>query len=163
MESLRVFLGLIFLEEDMEGHQSFFIRVKHIARALGAVLFPLFCLGCGQEGRLVCETCLLTLESRPVFLCPVCHRHGVRGQCCSLCASQSFLSSVCALFPYDEKDLGSAILRFAKYHSAQSLFSVFEPMIHHFSAHNAWFLSEIDCLMPVPLHAKRLRERGFNQ
>ncbi len=28
---------------------------------------------------------------------------------------------------------------------------------------NNWNLDDIDCVMPIPLHRKRLRERGFNQ
>lgn len=111
------------------------------------LLFPKFCVGCETEGVWLCRSCLELLV-KTEKLSPDKQ---------NLVAPH--LDGVTALFHYGDNVI-SKLIGMLKYDSLLELGSDFKKII---------FASEFDLpakdfiLMPVPLHPRRERERGFNQ
>lgn len=95
-----------------------------------------FCMKCGkrvQEGEEFCEDCQ---TKRTTFLC---------GR---------------SVFLYN-RDLRRSISRF-KYHGRQEYASYYGRMMYE--VHKEWLqMIQPDLLLPVPVHKKRMRQRGYNQ
>lgn len=109
------------------------------------MFFPRTCSGCALEGTLLCAKCLAKVPSAPSV-------------------EHSFIHAV---FDYRHSLIKNAIWRF-KYKNTRNFAEVFSEKLYeeilgylgeslHVSS-NETFL-----LIPIPLHKKRLHERGYNQ
>ncbi len=123
------------------------------------LLFPQWCIGCGKEGDFICYSCRSLLPRVMSPLCPRCGRPQPSGILCSSCVSwQAEIDGIRSPFRFD------GVIRQAihqlKYRNLRAL-----------AAPLAWLLNDYlitnpmpgEVLVPVPLHRKRLRERGYNQ
>lgn len=151
--------------------------LKNYIRFFEQLLYPLKCLKCGVYidpamverhtlGTCFCDPCMDTgfYPLDPPF-CTKCgrkfHKSFNENHVCESCLKTSLtLDRVRAVAEY-KGVLKDAIPLF-KYHSKLSLARVFELLLfdmflRHYSR------SEIDLIMPIPLHRKKLKERGFNQ
>ncbi|MBI4427097.1 MAG: ComF family protein [Candidatus Magasanikbacteria bacterium] len=126
-------------------------------------LFPIFCLDCGKEGEWICPDCFGKMDLRGVFCCPVCHRPNGSGTCCAICQPQSCLDKAMAIAVYQEENSVGRLIKALKYNYAEDALAAFAKMIDGFLIHQLGVLSEVDLIVPVPLHRRRLVERGFNQ
>lgn len=134
---------------------------------LTGILFPRRCPVCGEivepAGRLICPSCLKRLS---FVRSPVCKRCGkeianAAAEYCADCAgrSRSFEYGV-ALLNYDETARRS--MARIKYENKREYLDFYgaamarryEKTIRRMNA---------GALVPVPVHASRFRERGFNQ
>lgn len=125
-------------------------------------LFPIFCLGCNQEGVWLCNNCYQKLDPAGVFCCPYCHSQNNTGICCPDCLKKSSLDQVISVLEYQENKLSSKVIENYKYNFIEDLSKIFEDLINEWLSLNKITCSE-SIIVPVPLHAKRLAERGFNQ
>jgi len=135
------------------------------------LLFPKFCLGCQKEGIYLCEDCKATLEIAEFDYC-LCEKNPMRiftnfksGKC-SRCQNKK-LSGLYFALAYKEKPLTKKLIHQFKYSPyikelAKDLSAI---LIEHFiiSGKNINEIFENSVLIPVPLHAKKIRERGYNQ
>jgi ComF family protein len=113
-----------------------------------------------------CSSCWNDFDILSGALCPSCGRPFESPE--ALNHSPSFLCSACRKTPplfdqalsigYFEGPLREAVHQL-KYRPCRSL----GKPLGEWMAGRLRPLSAIDCVMPVPLHRKRLRERGFNQ
>jgi ComF family protein len=125
-------------------------------RAAVALLYPSHCATCDQgcdEGAAFCPSCALSVEpiSSP---CPGCALPTSGGARCLGCViRRPIFSRACAPFEFGGA-LARAIRRL-KWGGRPDLGAVLGPLLgaHHDS----------DCVVPVPLHPRRLRRREFNQ
>lgn len=109
-----------------------------------AVIFPERCLGCSRKDTTLCESCAIKLP---------------RG----FSPDQKTLS----VLDYGDKRVKKS-LRLFKYRNKRSLAKVFAEIIHNSLLEE---LSELrlmknftnPLLIPIPVSAKRFRERGYNQ
>jgi ComF family protein len=144
-------------------------------KALLDLIYPPRCL--------VCEDFLLEPGASPEFpdgICAACGQGFVRneGPKCSICGrpfpagtrpdhwcegclrKPPNYEGLDAPYAY-EGTLATAILRF-KYGGMARAAAVLGPLLADFAV--GWLKDESDpVVMPVPLHSKRLRQRGFNQ
>lgn len=139
------------------------IIVSKILQISKDCLFPIFCLGCDKEGEWICPDCFGRMDLRGVFCCPVCHKESIGGACCAVCQPQSYLDRAMAIVVYQEENLAGKLIKALKYNYAEEIAVVFKKMIDGFLSHQLGVLSEPDIIVPVPLHRRRLAERGFNQ
>lgn len=126
-------------------------------------VFPVFCLGCNKEGEWTCPDCFGRMDLRGVFYCPICHRPSIGGVCCPVCQPQSYLDRAMAIVVYQEENLAGKLIKALKYNYAEEISAAFAKMIDGFLSRHLGVLSEMDIIVPVPLHRRRLAERGFNQ
>jgi ComF family protein len=162
-------------------------RAYTLGRGLLDLLYPTFCAGCGQTGILYCPTCRGKVCFITPPLCPLCGRPCPLGSTlraptpCERCVAHPVsldgIRSV-ALF---EGTLRKVIHRF-KYDYVQELAIPLGEMLVDYcrpdrgrpnygrlsrngSSHGQGQepLPFGDVIIPVPLHNRRLRERGYNQ
>ncbi len=118
------------------------------------------CVLCGARtrGGLLCPACEADLPRLPVERCPRCALPSPAGHLCGACLKRPPAFDRCAAvfsygFPLD------ALIRHCKYAGAQELASWFAASL----ASELTAQPRPDLIVPMPLHPKRLRERGFNQ
>ena len=131
-------------------------KLKGLARDL---LFPQWCIGCGKEGDFVCSSCLRLLPRIMPPLCPRCGKPQPSGILCPSCVSwQAEIDGIRSPFRFD------GIIRQAihqlKYKNLRALAVPLAKFLQDYLITNP---VPGEVLVPVPLHQKRLRERGYNQ
>ncbi|MFC1983705.1 ComF family protein [Chloroflexota bacterium] len=131
-------------------------KLKGIAVDL---LFPQWCVGCGKEGDFICHNCLRSLPRIMPPICPKCGKPQPSGILCPGCTSwQADIAGIRSPFRFD------GVIRQAihqlKYRSLRALAVTLANLLQDYLV-----TSPIpgEVLVPVPLHQKRLRERGYNQ
>lgn len=126
------------------------------------LLFPKYCLGCKTEGVWVCEACRETLQSVKNTMCPWCSRvPTVCGFLCQECKAKTGISQLLTMYDY-KQELVEKIVLHLKYAYVEEIAGLMaQDMSRHWSREGRKGVSYI--VMPIPLHSKRLRERGFNQ
>lgn len=111
------------------------------------LLFPKFCVNCHEEGVWLCDRCVDVIVKT----------EKLSSDKQNLAAPH--LDGVTALFHYGENNI-SKLIGMLKYNSLLELQEDFEKII----LATIFELAYKDfVLVPVPLHARRQRERGFNQ
>ena len=123
------------------------------------LLFPQWCIGCGKEGDFICSSCRRLLPRILPPLCPRCGKPQPSGILCPSCVSwQAEIDGIRSPFRFD------GIIRQAihqlKYKNLRALTVPLAGLLQDYLATNA---VPGEVLIPVPLHQKRLRERGYNQ
>lgn len=138
-----------------------------IAAWLGAIqdkLLPPICLPCGasgRDGRDLCAGCAADLP-RNALACPGCATPLATGQTgfCQICRSHPFpFDSAFAPFRYQPPI--DFLVRGLKFDGRSSHGRLLGELFADALAERGGPLP--DRIVPVPLHPRRLRERGFNQ
>ncbi len=133
-------------------------------------LFPPFCLVCGsrtpdENNLLVCNTCLrgITLIGRPSCIrCgkPFFTAEGGDHVCGKCLHTRSNINAIKALGTYD--GALRSVIHLIKYKKKFAAVAVLGRLLDE---HALWhdYVAAHDVIVPVPLHKRRLRARGFNQ
>ncbi len=131
--------------------------------ALGGValdfLFPKWCVGCGAEGDFICHSCRRSLSPILPPLCPKCGRPQPSGVLCPACVNwRAQIDGIRSPFKFE------GVMRQAihdlKYRNIRALAAPLASLLHEYLAANPM---PADVVVPVPLHPRRLRERGYSQ
>ena len=160
--------------------------LKRFYRALLDAIFPAKCMSCGSFfrpglpgaqnvirktgfetilGGFLCASCLAACRPVRSPMCPVCglmfeSRQGDDHLCGSCIFKAPVFGKARACGVY-EKSFRS-LIHLLKYRGRMQLVRPFSDLLlATFQRH--WSEHEVDLAVPVPLHSKRLRQRGFNQ
>ena len=133
--------------------------VQEIKRCLLDLLFPPRCVGCREMGSLFCVRCREKIELIEPPLCPHCGRSRTNGRLCPRCLQDPLQLDGARSVAYFDGTLREAIHHF-KYSNLQDLAIPLGRLMGRY-----WEKSPLpaEIIVPVPLHADRLRERGYNQ
>ncbi len=109
------------------------------------IIFPRTCVGCGENRTLLCDDCIDNTDRAP----------------------RSEYAFIHAVFDYHNKAIKRAIWLF-KYKNARGFAKIFAPYLYDEiigALGNELLISKNEkiLIVPVPLHKKRHRERGYNQ
>ncbi len=140
------------------------ISLQEIQQFILDTIFPIHCLGCDQEGLWLCANCLKTIRFNTQQACPIC-RQKKYGGVCSACRSKTSLDGLVVCCDY-EQPLVKACIHTFKYSGVTSLADPIASLLLlsiHSQSQPDIPLSNNGVLVPVPLHARRLKNRGFNQ
>lgn len=125
------------------------------------VLAPQDCFLCGgrTQGAPLCASCEGALPRRPDSACPQCGLPGLDGGLCGACrreppAFDATLAVFEFAFPVD------TLVHALKYRHRLALAEFFAAAL---AERGADFGEGADLIVPMPLHPRRLAERGFNQ
>lgn len=124
-------------------------------------LFPQPCILCnaanGNELG-ICPDCLSDLPFHRDEYCPQCSLPSTNNLICGACiASPPDFDATTSIFSYEYPI--SQLVQHYKYGQELHLGNLFAKLLQHkLSAHKL-----PDLIIPMPLHPKRLAERGFNQ
>jgi ComF family protein len=144
--------------------------LKRILAGLSDIIFPPRCLTCDtilthHENPPFCGACYSKIHFIQSSLCPCCGipfagADGGSHLCGDCIVSKSAFFAARAVGRY-ETTLLEAIHRF-KYNGRISIGEILGKLMAKF-AYPAFNIGDYSLIMPVPLHPKKLRERGFNQ
>jgi len=134
-------------------------QLTRLGRTALNLLFPLWCLGCGKEGNIICSSCRDKLPEITPPICPRCGIPQADGIPCSTCLSwQHEIDDIRARFRFE------AVIRRAihelKYKNLRAAARPLAELLGEYLIANP---VPAEVLVPVPLHPKRMRERGYNQ
>lgn len=141
-----------------------------LVRELALFIYPQTCPGCGQpihsdRSEPFCPDCLRTLEFISEPYCPVCgvpyEKEMPNPHLCGDCLSGIHYFDRARSTGSYRGSLREVLHRF-KYGGRTFLARPLAHMLISPGKHLAR-LHKIDHIIPVPLHPKRLRQRGFNQ
>ena len=130
-------------------------RLGHLALEL---LFPSSCLGCGQRGELLCRECQSAL---PWIEPPLCERCGwpLLGEAsCRQCRGWTELDGLRSPFRFE--GLIRQAVHSLKYENLKAVARPLAGILADYVWENPM---PAGLLVAVPLHSRRLRERGYNQ
>ncbi len=123
------------------------------------ILFPRWCIGCGKEGDFLCTTCRRSLRRIVALICPLCGRPQPSGVTCPSCVAwRADIDGIRSPFRF-ESVIREAVHQL-KYRNIRALAPALAGLLRDYLADNP---VPGEVLVPVPLHWKRLRERGYNQ
>lgn len=130
--------------------------LRQLEKILLDFFFPPRCIGCGSEDGFLCPKCSQLL---PRLEPPYCARCGIPtggGGLCSQCIKLHAINGIRSPFLYQGL-AREAVLRFKRF---KALAEPLGGLSYHFLHSNPL---PVDLLTAVPLHPRRIRERGYNQ
>jgi ComF family protein len=134
-----------------------------IKKTLLDIFFPIRCLGCGKFDDWICADCHKTLPILTEQHCPFCKKMITKnGEICFSCQKKEkpALAGVFIASTYQSELLKSAV-HYYKYKFIKKLAEPLALLIAQALQNSK--LPTPDLIIPVPLHQRRLRWRGFNQ
>lgn len=154
------------------------------------LFFPIECLKCGKEGSWLCKNCFRNLEINYNQYCMHCKEANEFGQFCKKCSTEYALNGIWIAGDYENKIIASLIknLKYKFTKDASEILGNFLSLFLH-NLINKNKIKQIDLsskislekikaikkspkilfnlnntiIIPVPLHKKREKWRGFNQ
>jgi competence protein ComFC len=141
---------------------------KKIANLILDTLFPISCLFCKTDGFWICDECLGKINLLSFQVCPYCEKNIMPGgRICPYCREKFIgknqlapLDSLIVAAKYKDQNISHFIHLF-KYRFIFDLCGPLGKILVRSIIQNN--LSLPDLIVPVPLHKRRLRWRGFNQ
>ena len=141
-----------------------------IYQFLSGLLFPQFCLNCQREKNYLCQDCFSLIDISTSQYCPFCSPAKIvlDGKTCYSCRKSKKLTGLFCAASYQNLIIKKLISQ-CKYEPCVK--ELAKPLavliIQHFQLLDyppPFFKDRTGfVLMPVPLHKKRLKMRGFNQ
>ncbi|MCD6149985.1 ComF family protein [bacterium] len=123
--------------------------------------FPISCLSCGKPDEWICEKCLSKIPLKREQVCPICEKATTPdGRVCFNCGKKHSIDGILTAASYKNK-LVSGATHYYKYRFIEDLNIPLGNLLA-----KAFLKSDLpipDLIIPVPLHKRRLRWRGFNQ
>lgn len=140
------------------GESSLRQNLSRAGSSLLDLLLPLNCVVCGKEGQYICDGCEADLPRLKRPYCLICADPGVP-QLCSWCYETSpRVDAIRAPYIYDGpvRDM----VRDLKYRNVRAVAPALAGLLAKYLERNPY---PVAALVPIPLHSKRLRQRGYNQ
>lgn len=140
--------------------------LSNLTRAALDFLFPAPCAGCGRDGGIICPSCAGRLTPLTAPYCPICAAPGVGGICAEC---QNFPRGFDSLrAPYRFEGLIRNAIHRLKYNGEKTAAKPLAALMYQYLQSNPAAADganspTADALIPVPLHPRRLRRRGYNQ
>lgn len=138
-------------------------KTAHRWRLWGQVLldllFPPRCLGCRQSGMWICQACLEQVGRTEGLFCTHCGQPISGVESCIHCRNhEPVLAAVEAPFLFE--GVVRQAVHALKYRGRRVLAEPLGSLLAGFARSRRWPAATI---VPVPLHARRERDRGYNQ
>ena len=126
------------------------------------LVFPKKCVGCGKWGGYVCRDCDVGIWEEEQ-ICPVCRRASRYGLRHKYCNKPLTMEGLTCLWAYE--GIAKKLIKQAKY---KYYYDYLNELMGEVGGREELFylnkfLDSKPIVVPVPLHPKRQRERGFNQ
>lgn len=133
--------------------------LSRFTRRVAALFLPASCLLCGadSDAEPVCTACVADLPPLPHPGCPLCADRTTHGERCGACLKDPpAFSGVFAAYRYDYPL--DRLIHALKYGHQLAVADWCAGRLAPLAGQ-----AHFDRILPLPLHATRLRERGFNQ
>lgn len=136
-------------------------------KGLVDVLIPRACLCCGKKlsnGKILCKSCECFRQNKAPYCvkCGLSLSKDAHKRICPHCAGKKFYFN-CNLSPFLFMPPLSELIYLYKYRGYSFLASIFSEKIIEFIKILGLDMGSFDFISHVPLHARKLREREYNQ
>jgi ComF family protein len=146
----------LFVQRDATWRQRF----RYLTSALMDIVFPPVCASCKSLGGLLCSDCKNEIKWVVEPVCSICGRPQI---------NLSDICSACQQTPHGMEQIRTAayylgpVAEVIKVFKYEGYFGLDQPLGEIMLA--AWprWQQPVELVIPVPLHAARQRERGYNQ
>ncbi|PIR96498.1 MAG: hypothetical protein COT92_00740 [Candidatus Doudnabacteria bacterium CG10_big_fil_rev_8_21_14_0_10_42_18] len=143
--------------------------VKDLYHFILDTLFPIYCLICEKEDiKFICDVCKNKLTKLEHQHCIVCKKPSPGGLTHPICKTPHMPEGLISIFNYHDKKVADILIK-GKYKFLPEVYEVLGKMIvddikNKFPdvLHGITYDQEV-MVIPLPLHKRRLRWRGFNQ
>lgn len=125
-------------------------------------LFPVECMRCGSEEDWLCRKCLGDIPKETRLACFTCKKPTMDGRFCDECGKGKTLLGIHATASYASPVLRDAIAAL-KYKSILVLAKPLAILFEQFMREWPFLFSDATLFIPVPLHDKKMGDRGYNQ
>ena len=122
------------------------------------LFFPPVCVSCHRIGTYLCETCQKEIVPFSLSICPLCDRPSEHFQTHDVCKTSTGLDGLHVAVLYNQPIQN--VLSEIKYQRKKNVFRAIDKILELHAKRIAW---QPDILVPIPLHPKKRRARGFNQ
>lgn len=129
------------------------------------LIFPKRCVGCGKFGSYICDSCFTYIKFSEYGFCTVCQKASIDRMTHPSCRSKYEIDGVFASVLY-KGIIKRVIARFKYEPYVSDLRHILSDLFYEGLIQNEIFIrlaGEKRLFIPIPLHASRYRERGFNQ
>ncbi len=132
--------------------------VRRAASSILDLVLPLTCAVCGEEGQFLCNGCepALTRLERPY--CPKCAEPECQGLCERCIGLSPRIDGIRA--PYRYQGVLRDMAHELKYRNLRAAAPTLGGLMADYLMRNP---VPADVIVPVPLHSRRERQRGYNQ
>ncbi|OGJ42150.1 hypothetical protein A3B60_02700 [Candidatus Peregrinibacteria bacterium RIFCSPLOWO2_01_FULL_39_12] len=140
--------------------------LKKLLNSMLDFLFPRECIKCGNSGGYLCKSCFDKIEIKKILSCPDCGRENLLGEFCGgYCKNGYYFDRLIYCFDYEKKSWIKNLIVNLKYKFSEDAGNILGAfMARQFLAYFGEVkFRENFVLVPVPLSAKKLKYRGFNQ
>lgn len=134
----------------------FYEQVKRVFYILKESIAPKHCIGCDKRGTFLCNSCAARLYT-PIHRCLFCKGHSGIGVC-RKCSKKTYVDNIFWFTRYGNATT-QALLHALKYRGAYEIAEDIARLLYPHIKQDP----NLPVLIPIPLHKKRLRTRGFNQ
>ena len=131
---------------------------RGLARSALDLLFPLHCVGCRREGDVLCVECISGLQKLEQPFCDTCAQPKAAEKCPDCQENPPDIDGIRAPYLFEEP-LRDAV-HSLKYKGWKAAAPVLGGLLAGYLEHHKL---PGHVLVPVPLHNRRLRSRGYNQ
>ena len=132
-----------------------------VFKDIEAFLFPRYCLGCGQiisrQEQFLCVTCRHELRQTHFHLLP-----DERNPMIRKFFGRVVVQKASALLYYDKGAVSQRLIHALKYHDREQIGLWLGQWYATELVANGYF-SQVELVLPVPLHPKKKKKRGYNQ
>lgn len=136
--------------------------IAALQRIMLDLVFPLHCISCHREGQLLCEQCAGTIPVKTKQVCPVCEKvETVSGMVCDACHGKNHSFDNLIVASDYKKPLLARMIHLYKYRFIMDLSQPLGEILVSALKNNRCDIPDV--IIPLPLHPRRLRWRGFNQ
>ncbi|MFA6183473.1 MAG: ComF family protein [Parcubacteria group bacterium] len=128
-------------------------------------IFPIYCVSCEKVGTWLCDECFAKIIIKTEQICPICKKTTTpNGETCFSCKYKNDIDGILVSSFYrknKEKTILAKLIHYYKYRFISDISLSLGKILEKSILLSSLPLPEI--IIPVPLHARRLRWRGFNQ
>lgn len=150
------------------------MRIKDVIKFIVDIVFPIECLGCNKAEVWLCSSCSRKVKLIESQLCLGCKKKN-GGELCVSCKENCSLDGCLSFGRYGD-ELLSEVIRAFKYKFSAELAQVLANFLFILwkNEQSKTYISQVKnissllidtdwLVVPVPIHARRERWRGFNQ
>jgi competence protein ComFC len=141
-------------------------RLSQVKNLLLDLLFPVTCLSCQRTGAWLCASCLANFPINKGLICPGCCQPSLLGKVHAECKKITPLAGLVAAASWRNPPL-KELIHSLKYHYAVDakiqITLLLVKKIITIPLFEKILTAPDSYLIPVPLHQRKKRKRGFNQ
>ncbi|MBD3282276.1 MAG: hypothetical protein GF387_01575 [Candidatus Portnoybacteria bacterium] len=124
------------------------------------LFFPKKCLKCNRPDIYLCPACFNKIEVKKEKTCFLCKKTNQENNICQKCKSKTKIDKVIIATQY--KQVEDLIKKF-KYQYIKELYKPLALLILKAIKQNKLQIPKNTIIVPIPIHKRKLKQRGFNQ